>query len=603
MTFLSAGLAALHDLHFLRPQWLWALLALPLPAWLWWRARRAANVWRTAVDAHLLRHLLAGGGRRGWLGLAGLLLAGTLGVLALAGPSWQQDQQPLWQTRTPLVIALDLSPRVGASDLQPSRLLQARAKLASLLRERQGGQVGLVAFAGQPFTVAPLTDDAANVALFLDALDPEVMPVPGHDVGKAITWSRRLLEQAGFAHGRILVVTDQSDPGGEAAAGQARQAGFGVDVLGLGTEQGAAYRDPAGGFQRAQLDPQSLQRLAGSGGGSYRAITPDDSDLRALGVLDPQSADGSASKGQKALAWRDQGYWLLPGLMLLVLLGFRRGGALAALVLCAGLALPPQAQAATPVPAAGPPPTGSLWRRADQQAQQRLDAGTQAYRKGDFAAAQAQFEGLDSADGWYNLGNALARQGQYDQAIAAYDHALQHQPGMADALANRAAVEAARKRQPPKDQQQQQQQQQQKGSQGQSQPQGQQGGQQGQQGQQDKQGQQDQQGQQQDRRDQSRPQGAGKDQQAPQAQDAGQAQRQQAADQAQRQRMQQALQQQGKDGKEGAQAQAVPVQETAEQREHRQAVEAWLRRVPDDPGGLLRAKFQLEYERRQRQGQ
>ncbi|MFT4196977.1 MAG: VWA domain-containing protein, partial [Pseudoxanthomonas sp.] len=338
MNVLHALPAWLHALHLLRPQWLWALLALPLPWLVWLRARRAANVWREAVDAHLLAHLLAGAGRRGWAGLAAALLAWTLGVLALAGPSWRQDEQPLWQTRTPLVIALDLSARTDAADLQPSRLLQARAKLAALLRERAGGQVGLVAFAGQPFTVAPLTDDAANVALFLDALEPEVMPVPGHEVGQALAWSQQLLQQAGFDRGQILLLTDADAGDGAAAAAKARQAGFQVSVLGVGTEAGAAYRDARGGFERARLDPASLQRLAGAGGGRYQPLTADDADLRALGVLDPQAADASVAQGQKGLAWRDQGYWLLPALLLLALLGFRRGGALAALLLGVGLA-------------------------------------------------------------------------------------------------------------------------------------------------------------------------------------------------------------------------------------------------------------------------
>ncbi|MCR2346206.1 tetratricopeptide repeat protein, partial [Salmonella enterica] len=80
---------------------------------------------------------------------------------------------------------------------------------------------------------------------------------------------------------------------------------------------------------------------------------------------------------------------------------------------------------------------------------QRLSTGVDAYRKGDFKAAQQQFEGIDTDAGWYNLGNALARQGQYDAAIEAYDRALKKHPGMADAVANRAAVDAARKRRPP----------------------------------------------------------------------------------------------------------------------------------------------------------
>ena len=135
-------------LHFLRPQWLWALMALPLLAWAWHRRRLRDSAWRGAVDAHLLPHLLdRGESRRGIAALCALLAGFGIGVLALAGPSWRQGEQPLLHGEAPLVVALDLSSAMLASDLPPSRLLQARAKLATLLRQRNGGQVGLVVFA------------------------------------------------------------------------------------------------------------------------------------------------------------------------------------------------------------------------------------------------------------------------------------------------------------------------------------------------------------------------------------------------------------------------------------------------------------------------
>ena len=143
------------DLHLLRPAWLWGMLALPVLGW-WWRRRRVqASAWRSAVDPHLLPHLIdAGGGRRGWLAPVVAAVAYAIGVLALAGPSWEQVAQPAWRAPSPLLVALDLSSATAASDLPPSRLLQARAKLAALLEARSDGQVGLVAYAGDAFTAA-----------------------------------------------------------------------------------------------------------------------------------------------------------------------------------------------------------------------------------------------------------------------------------------------------------------------------------------------------------------------------------------------------------------------------------------------------------------
>ena len=570
----------LQDLHFLRPQWLWALSGLPLLAW-WWRTRRRQrSIWREVVDPHLLSHLLEGDAgirARGtlWLGLLGAAIA----VCALAGPSWQRSAQPLWQSRTPLVIALDLSSATLANDLPPSRLLQARAKIATLLKQRAGGQVGLVAFADDAYTVAPLTDDVDNVALFLDALAPDVMPVDGSHADRAIDWSARLLRQAGFDRGDILLLSDHADDPARRAAAAAAREGYRVSALGLGSTSGAAYRDAEGRIAETHLDVPSLRALATAGGGGYATLAASDGDLASLGVLDPQQAGATAARGEKTATWLDQGYWLLPPLLLLALFTFRRGGALGVVLLC--FCLPWQ-----PVQAAGK----DWWLRPDQQQHARMERGVEAYRKDDFSGAEKNWSGLPGADAAYNRGNALAKAGDYDAAIAAYDEALRQQPGMDDAIANKRAVEAAKKRKPPSGQNQGNQNQKQKGDRGKPQSGQNQSDQAQQSGGQSSQGRNPQQAQ---PPQSSKPEDSG--QQAKPDKPADTA-TQRAADAAQRERMQRALQQ-AKQGE--SQAQALQRSETPAQRERRLANEAWLRRVPDDPGGLLRAKFRIEYERRQ----
>ena len=598
-------------LHWSRPHWLWALLLLPLViAISLWRGRRPRG-WERDVDAHLLPHLLVPGGGRARRGTAALVLGLALAVLALAGPGWQQQAQPLWKTQSPLVVVLDLSSRITATDLPPSRLLQARAKLASLLRLREGGQLGLVVYAGDAFTVAPLTDDMANVGLYLDALSPQVMPADGQRTDRALDWATQLLQRSGARSGRILLVTDRADAMAVTAAGQAQAQGMTVSVLGLGTINGAAYRDASGQIATASLDESTLQALASSGGGRYQRLSADDSDLRALGLL--RADDGHARQEQgTSRSWQDQGYWLLPPLMVLALLAFRRRSSLMAVLLAVTLlpawAPPAAARPAATAPASQAPPDtqGTLWQRADQRRAARMEQGVQAYRAGDFAAAQRQFQGVDSDEGWYNLGNARARLGDLDGAIQAYDRALQLHPGMEDALANRAVVQAARDR---------------RGQGGQGQKQGQQGrdkaegkGAQGTGGRspadaQDAQaraGQGAGQGEQAQpaRRPQPAsgepPAGAQQQGQSP-ADAAADPRAQQRADAEQRQRMQQAMQQDKQQGDSAAPARRSDGS-TPRQREQQQAVEAWMRRVPDEPGDLLRAKFQLEEQRRKREG-
>ncbi|MEG3157158.1 VWA domain-containing protein [Lysobacter zhanggongensis] len=433
----ASGLAAdLAALHFLRPAWLWALLALPLLA-MWWRSRRRrASIWREAVDPHLLQALLGKTGGRAQSAPALIAALGwTLAVVALAGPSWRQVEQPLWQSASPLVIALDLSGTVMAADVPPSRLAQARAKVATLLAERDGGQVGLVAFADDAFTVAPLTPDAANVALFLDALHPGVMPVDGQRLDRAIAWSTGLLRQAGFDSGDILVLTDDADAAARDAAANAAAQGYRVSALGVGSTAGAPYRLASGGFATVRLDPGSLRELAAAGGGRYATITSDLGDLDALGVLEPRSGDGTHQPGERGRSWQDGGFWLLPPLMLLALLAFRRGAPAVMLVLV--LWWPGRVAAS------------DLWQRPDQRAYQQMQQAAEAYRNGDFDDAAERYAQVEGADADYNRGNALAKAGHYPQAIEAYEEALRQDPGMEDAIANKRAVEAAMNRQPP----------------------------------------------------------------------------------------------------------------------------------------------------------
>ena len=567
-------------LQFARPAWLWALAVLPVLAWIWWRRRREADAWRDAVDPHLLAHLLEPRpDRRGLPGLVAWLLAALLAVLALAGPGWRETEVPLQaQGMAPLVIAIDLSTASTAGALPPSRLLQARAKLARLLATRSAGQVALVAWADDAFTVAPLTDDARNVALYLDALSPEIMPVDGRRADRAIVQATQLLRQGQAQRGDILLLTGDADAAAIAEAAVAARMGYHVSVLGLGSAAGAAYRDGDGGLAHARLDATALQALAAAGGGRYEALSIDDGDLQALGVLTPEATGTSARASSDGSVRRvlDEGYWLLLPLLALVLLAFRRGSGFACIAV---LALWP---ALAPLGAQAAPPAATPWQRVDQVAHERMQDGTAAYRSERYEDALKVWTGLPGADAAYNRGNALARMGRYDDAIAAYDEALARQPGMADAQANRAAVLAARDRKPPPGQ----------GQDSRAPPQ--------QRKNDDSQGQPGDQGEPANG-EQGTPDGRGTPPQPPpdsrkEPADTGSpsdARAQREADAAQRERMQRALDGDPSNPPEDA---AAAGGEAGDERE--QANAAWLRRVPDDPGGLLRAKFRLEHARR-----
>ncbi|MEN1927184.1 VWA domain-containing protein [Luteimonas qiangzhengi] len=611
----------LAEVQFMRPHWLWLLLALPLLALWWVRRRSREDAWHRRVDPHLLPHLLApGSGRRRVAGAVLGVSTFGLAVLALAGPGWRVQPQQLWQEASPLVIALDLSSATGAADLQPSRLLQARAVIDSLLEARTGGQVALVAFAGSAHTVAPLTGDVDNVAIFLDALAPDIMPTDGSDPARAIAWSAGLLAQAGLERGDILVLTHDADAGARRAAAAAARTGYTVSVLGLGTGEGAMHRDARGRVVHSHMAAGALQALADAGAGRFVALAGADGaqEFANLGNgARVDRADSGAGAGIRA----DQGYWLLLPLMLLAALAFRRGGGLLLLVLMLGLPLglvpahaQVRAQTQAPAPEAGTregAPEGDLWRRADQIGHARGLAAVEAYRRGEYEAAARIWAELPGVDDAYNRGNALARAGHLEPALEAYDEALARQPDLEDAVANRRVVEEAlQKRSPPSgdqgneqgddtdpqnaDGQQPPQPSRQPGSEGQ------QGGAQDQDTDQDPGQEQD--GQQSSHGQDSQTQEDGDADLQPDSArpDPADTDAQQTADEALREQMQQTLEG-GESSDEDPQDARQALDDIHEQ-ERREADEAWLRRIPDDPGGLLRARFRLEHERRVREG-
>lgn len=549
-------------LEFLRPAWLLALLALPVLFLLARRTVQAAQAWRRAVDPHLLPHLLdPGGSQRGRGGAWLPALAYVLAVVALAGPSWREVEQPLWQSRLPTVIAADLSTASLATDMPPSRIAQLRARIAAQLQRHDGGPLGLVAFAGDAFTVAPLTEDVANIALFVDALQPDIMPADGQAADRAIRWSSELMRRAGFARGHIVLLTDHASPAAQRAAAEARAAGYTVSVVGLGSASGSEVRLASGASARVALDAASLRALAQAGGGRYAPLAADGADAAAFAP--PREAAVTDGRGS-ARVRQDGGFWLVPPLMLVLLVAWMRRSAGMVVVLMAAALLPMQARAA------------EVWRRDDQASHARILQGVEAYRRGDYERAAAQFARAEGAVAHYNRGNALAKAGRLQDAVSAYDEALRQTPGMPDAVANRATVLAALQR---------------KG-----------GGR--------DEGRDDQRGGASNRGDPNaskRPKndGDGRDsggqgrQAAPPRDPAEQAR----ADAAQRERMRRAMQQARQPSSPdtaGKSAEAAP--QTPQQRERRLSNEAALRRVPDEPGSLLREKFRLEHERRQRGG-
>ncbi|MFZ2235076.1 MAG: VWA domain-containing protein, partial [Dokdonella sp.] len=331
----NMGASTLADFHFLRPWFLLALFALPLFAMIWRHARADGGGWRSVVDAELLPHLIdpvAVRGSRGawWLASCAWIIA----CLAVAGPAWEREPAALYRGESARVIALGLTPSMLATDVQPNRLARARFRIDDLLKQSGDTQTALIAYAGDAFVVAPLTDDANTVRNLVDALEPDIMPMRGNSTSRAIATAINLIRQAGLQRGQIVLIADSVSDDAVGAARAAQEQGMTVSVLGVGTAAGAPVALPEGGFMKdgngqivlPKIEEARLRAVADAGGGSYIALNGDARDLSQLPSTQADVANNASDAGvATSERFRDRGAWLLLALLPLVLIGFRRG--------------------------------------------------------------------------------------------------------------------------------------------------------------------------------------------------------------------------------------------------------------------------------------
>jgi Ca-activated chloride channel family protein len=553
--------------HLLRPWWLLALLPLWWLLWRLWRQEAGQGRWHQVCDAHLLPHLLEKSGRVAGRGrIHGVAVAGVLLIVALAGPVWRQVPQPLFQEQSALVIVLDLSFSMEAGDWQPSRLVRAKQKVIDLLRQRHAGATALVVFAGEGFVVTPLTQDSATVVLQLAALEPKLLPVPGSRPDRGVQKGLELLRQSGVSQGQLLLLTDGWD-GAEELAQQVVQAGHRLAILGVGTPQGAPIPLADGGFLKdghgsivlAKLDEGQLGRVARLGGGAYRRMQSDDGDWQAL-LSVPGAGRQVQRTAEMATEWQEEGPWLVVLALPLVALAYRRGVWWVWLVLC----LWPQSGQALE--------WADWWLRPDQQAmrlwqeQQPAAAaerfadplwrGAALYQAGQKEKALQAWQQDQTTAALYNAGTVLAEQEKWAEAAQRLQEVLQRQPDHADARHN---LQWVQKHLQP--------QQEKPGQSGAEQPQGPQ---------------------------QQPSAGPEKGQETSSGQEGEQGKDSSAPERAQAQSAPQPVE---GEATQAEQAGRWSPGEGIPQTEAQQTAQFWMRRIPDDPGGLLRRKFLYQYQR------
>lgn len=267
-------------MQFASPLWLLALAAVPLLAWWTWRARGPQPGLRYSVADDAAALETTGWARWRWLPNALLLAALALGVLGAARPQERDASVERSTEGIDIVMALDVSTSMTAEDFVPNRFEAAKAVAAEFVRGRESDRIGLVVFAAQAYTQAPLTIDYPFLLTMLQEVRMGLIE-DGTAIGTAIATATARLRDSDAASKVVILLTDgqnnrgQVDP--QTAAEAAEALGVKVYAIGVGGDGGRVRgRMPFGGsfLQGApEVDEEALRAVAETTGGRYFRAT------------------------------------------------------------------------------------------------------------------------------------------------------------------------------------------------------------------------------------------------------------------------------------------------------------------------------------------
>ncbi len=324
------------DARIQRPGALWLLWVVPLlVAFFVWAGAARRRALQRFADEHLLGQLLPGHSAARRRVKATLQVLAVLALLiSLAGFEMGFEWEEIRRRGVDIVVALDVSDSMLVGDTEAggslSRLERAKREISDLLALLEGDRIGLVAFAGTAFLECPLTLDYGAAEIFLDSLEPDLIPVKGTALAQAIRTSVEAFEESSSTSKAIVLMTDGEDHLGQAvaAAEEAAAAGIRIFTIGIGREEGSPIPDPGGGFRRdargeiilSRLDEPTLQRIALATGGRYVRSVTGDVDLEqvySLGIKATMQDQDLGTTRQRR--WKERFQWLVGAAIVLLL--------------------------------------------------------------------------------------------------------------------------------------------------------------------------------------------------------------------------------------------------------------------------------------------
>ncbi len=215
-------------------------------------------------------------------------------IFIIARPQMGAKIETVKKQGVEIIIALDVSNSMLARDIAPSRLDKAKQMLSKLIDQLDNDKVGLIVFAGDAYTQLPITSDFVSAKMFLSTISPDMVPTQGTAIGRAIALAMNSFTPDQSADKAIIVITDAENHEDDAVqmAKEAAQKGIMVDVIGIGSEQGAPIpiggndanlrKDNQGNVVITKLNAQLGRDIAKAGDGIYISADNTGSALRAL---------------------------------------------------------------------------------------------------------------------------------------------------------------------------------------------------------------------------------------------------------------------------------------------------------------------------------
>jgi len=321
--------------RFASAETLFGLLLVPaLVAFFWGALKARGQALARFGDLELVRKLSLTVSGRGRVAKSVLLLvAVAFLVLSLARPQFGTRVETVRSQGQDVMVALDVSLSMLAEDVSPNRLERARLEIMRILQRLEGDRIGLVAFAGNAFVQSPLTVDYGAAAMFLNAMDPGLIPIQGTNLGEALTVALDAFEEGSRDHRVLLIVTDGEDHEGEidSAVERAVQEGVRIHTVGIGSLEGVPIpeidaagvrngfkRDAEGNVVTTRLDDATLQRISLATGGRYFPATGSGTNLDLL-VDEITGGEGRELESREVTQFEEQ-FQIFLGMALVLLL-------------------------------------------------------------------------------------------------------------------------------------------------------------------------------------------------------------------------------------------------------------------------------------------